>query len=1174
MNESALKQILRILGLIAIFALSSCGYVSDKPPENIDLYKANQLETCKIDANKLSEILIADQKEQINCLQENFIQFTKYVRTKESGAISETELNAFVKKFFQGQSESIMKGLSLIFQLNMILLKDEAAKISRNNITPLFELLIKVNQEAIIITQTLKEMDQNTKHEDYLILREKFNLSITRFSQGTLEIMQKSKGSSQQLNIKTFIFDATKKLSSKKFDQDAIESLLFIKKLLIGGDKEIITTEELKSLVAKLPKLLTLSFDIYYSKDKIFTTESEKTNFYLMNLREFNTIIEYNQKDPQVISKEELNSLVKNFFPERSDSLAKGLDLIFQTNMVLFKDDAASISRHNLSPLIEFFIVLNTEADIIKTTLKKMNTEQNLETYSSLRSKLNESISRFSKNSLELIQKSQGSSQKLNLKIFIMNAANFFNFKEIGPEMMDSILFVKKLLISGDNEVTTSDEVKSLIMKLPKLFMIGTDLTFSKNKNFENESEKLNFYLINLREFNNILDYSPQNPGAISEAELSSFIKNFFPEKIESANKGLNLIFLANKILFKDDATIISRHNLSPLIEFLIVLNTEANIMTQNLEEIKASQKPDSYSLFRTNFLDSMTRFSQKALELTNKAKGNNQKINIKKFIIDAGNLINSKDLDSEMIDSLLFIKKLIVSGEKEMITSLELNLLISKLPELSNLGLDLYFSNKQVFATDSEKSRFFIIKLRELNKLFNYNQNDFELLTFDQLLSLATKFFPENDLAKFKASLEVLKVKFIGGEKDNFTLQDLKSIIAMAQDYFERNYFNQVTYIANKATLERFEPISFLKQRDLPTEYDLFTPKRVAELHHDFEYTAINIRYFRSKEDGIATYGNVFKRNPKGFLEATLLNWASVKLLSAYGHKNADGIAQVSLLEFQNFLNDMKPLLVELKLWSAYPETFARNAVFLADLFQNKSNGDSNVNLTEATEYLQMIISALSITDKMRNELTTVCDPGIDPKNPAYETNCFNSFFFETILNKLNFKKYFPRLSKYVNETPRSQVIDYLKGVEGFARDIPNPSLPVNKRDNILIIGAMLNIESTFIRFDTNGDNIIDYNELVQAFKVYKPAIISLAKLKDEEYALSVFLYMVSKMEIPPTGSWVDNAVFYTFHKCVTNQDWCPDTILNGIKANRLNIGKLLYYIVTPNPALAKKSK
>ena len=164
----------------------------------------------------------------------------------------------------------------------------------------------------------------------------------------------------------------------------------------------------------------------------------------------------------------------------------------------------------------------------------------------------------------------------------------------------------------------------------------------------------------------------------------------------------------------------------------------------------------------------------------------------------------------------------------------------------------------------------------------------------------------------------------------------------------------------------------------------------------------------------------------------------------------------------------------------------------------------------------------------------------------------------------QINYRKYFPRLLDYVNNVSFNEAQGYLRGIEGFARDINDPKIPINKRDTILTLGAMINVETTFLRFDTNNDNVIDYAELMEAFKVYRASIISLAGLKKEQeaYAPSIFLYMVSKMEVPPSGNWVDNLAFGAWHTCVSNR-LCRTTMMDPIVAKRLNIGSLLYYLV-----------
>lgn len=655
-----------------------------------------------------------------------------------------------------------------------------------------------------------------------------------------------------------------------------------------------------------------------------------------------------------------------------------------------------------------------------------------------------------------------------------------------------------------------------------------------------------------------------KDPSSVSKDELNIFINKFFKGQSGPIIEGLSLIFQLNMLLLRDEADRISKNNISPLFGLLVSVNQEAIIITQVLKEMDDEKNQGRFWELRDQLTAAVTRFSAYTVKIIQNSPGLEQKLNIKDFITEANKKLGKKEMNPETLDSLIFLKRVLAAGDKAVITTSELSTIVAKLPKILSLSFDFYFVKNSNFSNDADHARFKLMHVRDIYNVIEFKQEDFELFSIEQALGIAQEFIKDIDIKKFKPSVMAIKNRIIGGKNDSFSLLDLKNVLDMGHDFIERTYFNTVTYNTLQDTLEKNETITSLRRLDLPNQYDPFTAKRIDELHNDFQDVAVNIRYFRAKMEGVSYYGNTILRNKNGFLEAAIMKWASVKLLKGYGHKNPEGASQVSLLEFQTFLFEMKPILEEFKLWSAHPQTFARNAILLADLFQNKSNGDLVVNVTEVTEYIQMILTAVEITDKFKEDMLSVCDGGINKEEPVFETTCFNQHFFATMLNR--YKNFFPRLAEYIDpkNTPKKDVDAFLLGVEGFARDDIDPKVPVNKRDNILIMGAMLNIESTFIRFDANKDNIIDYKELTLAFNVYKQAIITMAKLKpnEEGYAKSIFLYMVSKMEIPPTGSWKENVKFVTFHKCAS-MDWCRNTFMDPIEGRRLNIGKLLYYLV-----------
>lgn len=667
-----------------------------------------------------------------------------------------------------------------------------------------------------------------------------------------------------------------------------------------------------------------------------------------------------------------------------------------------------------------------------------------------------------------------------------------------------------------------------------------------------------------------------KNPGAVTEAELGIFVKKFFEGQSDSIIKGLSLIFQLNMLLLKDEADRISHSNISPLFELLVQVNQEAVVITNIIKMMDEDKNQQKFWDLRQQFNQAATRFATAAIGVIDKSPGLAKKLNIRQFILDMSTKIGDGQIDNESIDSFIFLKKVIVGGEEEVITTDELKEIIGKMPKIMGLIFDVYYVKSENFKTEAEEMRFYLLSTRNLYHSIKFNQDDFELLTSAEIVKMAEKLLKNYDVESFKPSIEALKARFIGGKKDSVTLKDLSTVMIIVHDFFEKVYFNHVTYDdpVNSFVLSKNGPVDpkDFKFKQL-AGYDIFTDKpRLEQLHNSFADIVFNFRYFRDST-GTALYDSQIARNKKGFIEVNIAKWLSWKLLKAYGHTDAQKQMQLSMDEFSKFLLDSKPLLQEFKLWSPNFQSFSRNAVLLADLFQQQSNGDQLININEATEYIGMLLTAVELSGKHSENLTGLCDPGINAEDPVFEANCFNENFYDLVLNKLGYKKSLPRLNNYYNTASRTETMDYLKGVEGFARDNNAPGVPVNRRDTTLVIGAMLNIETTFIRFDKNNDNIIDYKELSEAFGTYRASIITLAGLKPEQekYAKGIFLYMASKMEIPKTGTWMTDASFGIFNSCVQS-DFCRDTFMDKIEAKRLNIGKLLYYMVNQSSTAAVK--
>src|SRR5690606_40324062 len=83
--------------IISSLAFVSCGFVGDEPVENNDIYQNSELSGgCQIEADSFAQIMEKDIESQIQCLEKNFEQFSKYVKRPDLNSIGRRELSVFI----------------------------------------------------------------------------------------------------------------------------------------------------------------------------------------------------------------------------------------------------------------------------------------------------------------------------------------------------------------------------------------------------------------------------------------------------------------------------------------------------------------------------------------------------------------------------------------------------------------------------------------------------------------------------------------------------------------------------------------------------------------------------------------------------------------------------------------------------------------------------------------------------------------------------------------------------------------------------------------------------------------------------------------------------------------------------------------------------------------------
>jgi hypothetical protein len=583
-------------------------------------------------------------------------------------------------------------------------------------------------------------------------------------------------------------------------------------------------------------------------------------------------------------------------------------------------------------------------------------------------------------------------------------------------------------------------------------------------------------------------------------------------------------------------------------ISFLSQAMIEGLIFAEGFKASTQDNKNWNKGLYLDNkeiFLASYERFENRVTRGLNDNIYFPGRVEFFKFIDFISEKFEDFPIKKEYLPFLPLIKVSLVGGVKDSFNKLELLNLLAKSKTVADLFFDLFFSSPDTHS-DQEKSRLYFLASKEVRQLIT-GQKYLHVTTVDNLVDIVGNALEKPAIRNYQSTLETLKEKILGGYPSAISVADVSEMLAMAEDYLGRNYYFDISFDAYSDQMAKNGPLRFLEYRH-HQGYRVFTQDEILAYKKEFFELVRSFRVYR-EEDGTQYYGNDFRRTKRGVLEIFLIRHFYSIVAKAFGEKIRDKeLYGLNIEKLNEVLFLFKPILEDFGLWSAHPETFARNALLLADLFQGQSDGNLIMDPNEATEYGTLALFAIQSADGLVENTKKYCD-WVETKGvEGFNLECYRGKFFHVLLNELNLKERLPKLTQYIESATEEEAYQFLVAVEGFARESQDQNRPETRKDLVLLIGAMLNIESTFLRYDENKNNILDPNEVDKAFPVYGDAIMSLANLDESRrgFAKSIFLFMIKKMKMP--SQW-DIATFH--YNPFANK---------RISSKRLNIGALLY--------------
>lgn len=601
------------------------------------------------------------------------------------------------------------------------------------------------------------------------------------------------------------------------------------------------------------------------------------------------------------------------------------------------------------------------------------------------------------------------------------------------------------------------------------------------------------------------------NQKEIKKDELEKFVNKFLSSDAEHVGLYLDLVFKINSLALKQRPGVMSVDRIR---DFIMLLR-HTNIYGRDIKKDLDLLNGDNYLQIREQLNSSFQAFSDALLKTITVDTPTGFQINLSDFakeIKEAGK-IDDDDFDIKTAEELMFLKRLIIGGQHDELSTFGFEELIKMAPTLARIYFDIVEVNKRSFIKKSKYYRFLLSALLDLKKIVFENKEE-DVYFFDtNLIDTLTIFFGGKDWRKVGVSFQVFKADIIGGDANFYDKADISKIFTYATEVMESLFFSAHTYEELEYVLEKDEDITHLEFPD-SNEYSIIDQNRIPALWEEFKHLAYTQKTFAA-DNKLITFNYRYKRSRWGFLLFSLLNYAGEKLYEVYHTGiDPDGNRTIDVGQIRNIVLDYQDALKEFELWPKDLERLVSELLTGSDVFQFTSNGDLLLQRKELVQYLPTVIAANSIGKQLHQRLDVYCiaDPDL-----SFLVQCYRDNFFPIIFFDLDMAVNFPNFFKFYSEGPWERTQNYLKDAEQMARIDADPNVPVTKVDLSRLVTSMSNTEVLFLKFDENESGVLDPNELAKIFTVLKKTLAVEANLKPSSKLLrSVFLYIVKKQKEP----------------------------------------------------------
>ena len=881
------------------------------------------------------------------------------------------------------------------------------------------------------------------------------------------------------------------------------------------------------------------------------------------------------RKSSHTILKKDLVKFIVQTYDQDSSTVTEKLNPLFEINGLLFSGDNEQIDKNHIRPLFELMRALNEGAINLNNTLDRIGQEEIDAT--KVATEIEQALDGPSKRIKSIIINVSTiihSQRRIDLPSLLQRVAAQENMPSQGRKLIQQapgfILGTKKLLLGGNREQLRYNEILNLIDITPKLIAIS----FAWLKILK-DNKSPDLYDQGLVKISKLLQHMPSNAAIYHNSEITLFLQA--SSSITGIDNKTATAFLHN---IKDHiidvqqvkSEIYTVKHMRSLVGMARIWIRLLSYQSKINNEILANTTEEFHNrkdAERATLLNSTLILSRELKIIGHEISLGNPPIQFGKFLdfLHTQGPWPQENYGQNLVDFIRITKKMVLGGNEHTLNAIEWERLCDKLHIMVDMAFDITSLRRQAH-TDQEvyiAARYMAIKIhnllynssdtgpyiidgeefitalsflwkivdeksytKDINVLNNihailnqtYNEVPPQLTNQHNVSTNLNKSIPTdtnygNAIQTFKQMAHEIKVRLFKDDTDGYTAGHIAHLSKIAENFFSRLIYMDVTYDLYSDIMSSNETITYLPKRT-HKEYSRIPPHLIQELEAEFSDIVKNSCFYENENTKIF-YGNFCKRSKNGLIKIAALRWLATQLGNLFGHKDEYGRLFVSNEELASIMFVFKPAFEYYGMWIKNPRRFINNTMIFADLFQYNSNGDLKIDAVEAAELGIIAINAFQLGTAISSALNNYCNPKQIDGLTGYNQECVYKHFLHILLEELDQKNNLVNFNTYIETLPSHIQNQFVKSMREIM--IPKEIDVLTGKEIIITTGAVLAIESCYIRFDANKDNLLDNDEVTTALEeVFKRTVILMANLSPnkEKYAPTVFNYMLKEASIP----------------------------------------------------------